>query len=52
MTGHLTSMLRAAGVEGLPEPVNTKNPAGSADGVGSQSGDAGTRKHLDLLLVA
>ncbi len=42
LVGHLTSLLRAAGVEGLPEPINTKNPTSSAGGVSSLSGDAGT----------
>ena len=42
LIGHLTSMLRAAGVEGLPEPQNAKNPTRGSGGVCSSSVDAGT----------
>lgn len=42
LIGHLTSLLRAAGVEGLPKPMNGKTPPTDVDGVCSVSVDAGT----------
>lgn len=56
LIGHLAAMLRAAGAGGLGGvgARNTKSPSACADGPGlflsSESLDAGTRKHLDLLL--
>jgi hypothetical protein len=55
LIGHLTALLRTAGVDGMPLIKNAKSPPELTDGLvlflRSQSGDAGTRKQLDLLLV-
>jgi hypothetical protein len=56
LIGHLTALLRAAGVNAMPLTQNTKSPSVLTDGLDmfsrSRSGDAGTRKQLDLLLTA
>jgi DNA invertase Pin-like site-specific DNA recombinase len=55
LVGHLAAMLRAAGASGLGGvgSRNAKSPPADADGLdlflSSESVDAGTRKHLDLL---
>lgn len=51
LLGEFSALLAAAGVEGLGG--NAKTPLAYANGVMSSAlGDAGTRRHLDLLLVA
>ncbi len=54
LLGELSALLATAGVEGIGGTA--KSPPAVAGGLdvfyGSVSGDAGTRRHLDLLLVA
>ena len=49
LIGHLTALLRTAGVDGIPMIKNAKSPPELTDGLvlflRSQSGDAGTGLH-------